>query len=32
MGYFSTLFRQQMAQSPTDYRKSVRGKLFFVSP
>ena len=30
MGYFATLFREQMAQSPTDYRKSVRGKLFSV--
>lgn len=28
VGYFSTLFRVQMAQSPTEYRKSVRGKLF----
>jgi transcriptional regulator GlxA family with amidase domain len=30
VGYFSTLFRVQMAQSPTEYRKSVRGKLFSV--
>lgn len=28
VGYFSTLFRAQMALSPTAYRKSVRGKLF----
>jgi transcriptional regulator GlxA family with amidase domain len=28
IGYFSTLFREHMAQSPTAYRKSVRGKLF----
>ena len=30
IGYFSTLFREHMAQSPTAYRKSVRGKLFSV--
>lgn len=28
LGYFATLFRKHMAQSPSDYRKSVRGKLF----
>lgn len=28
LGYFSTLFRRYMAQTPTGYRKSVRGKLF----
>ena len=28
--YFSTLFRQHMAQPPTEYRQSVRGKLFSV--
>ena len=28
LGYFSTLFRRHMAQSPSEYRKSVRGKLF----
>lgn len=27
-GHFSTRFRRMMAQSPSDYRKSVRGKLF----
>ena len=27
-GHFSTRFRLAMAQSPSDYRKSVRGKLF----
>ena len=27
-GHFSTRFRRAMAQSPSDYRKSVRGKLF----
>ncbi len=32
IGYFSTRFREHMAQSPTDYRKSVRGKLFSVHP
>ena len=26
--YFSTLFRERMAQTPSEYRKSVRGKLF----
>ncbi|ETX07443.1 GlxA family transcriptional regulator [Candidatus Entotheonella palauensis] len=31
IGYFSTLFREQMAQSPTEYRQAVRGKLFAVS-
>lgn len=31
MGYFSTVFRQYMAQSPTQYRQSVRGKLFSVA-
>jgi transcriptional regulator GlxA family with amidase domain len=30
IGYFATVFRAQMAQSPTAYRKSVRGKLFSV--
>ncbi len=30
IGYFSTLFREQMAQSPTAYRQAVRGKLFAV--
>lgn len=30
VGYFSTLFRQQMSQSPSAYRKSVRGKLFSI--
>ena len=28
IGYFSTLFREHMAQSPTAYRQAVRGKLF----
>lgn len=28
LGYFTTLFRGLMTQSPTQYRKSVRGKLF----
>ncbi len=27
-GHFSTRFRRTMAQSPSDYRRSVRGKLF----
>ncbi len=31
IGYFSTLFRAQMAQSPTEYRQAVRGKLFAVN-
>jgi transcriptional regulator GlxA family with amidase domain len=31
IGYFSTLFREHMAQSPTAYRQAVRGKLFAVS-
>ena len=31
LGYFSTLFRAHMAQSPTAYRQAVRGKLFSVS-
>ncbi len=31
IGYFSTLFREHMAQSPTAYRHAVRGKLFAVS-
>jgi transcriptional regulator GlxA family with amidase domain len=31
IGYFSTLFREQMAQSPTAYRQAVRGKLFSVN-
>ncbi len=31
IGYFSTLFREHMAQSPTAYRQAVRGKLFSVS-
>ena len=30
IGYFSTVFREQMAQSPTAYRTSVRGKLFSI--
>ena len=28
LGYFSTLFRDRMTQTATDYRRSVRGKLF----
>jgi transcriptional regulator GlxA family with amidase domain len=28
LGYFSTLFRERMAQTATGYRRSVRGKLF----
>lgn len=28
LGYFSTQFRKQMSQAPSEYRKSVRGKLF----
>lgn len=31
IGYFSTLFREHMAQSPTAYRQAVRGKLFSMS-
>jgi len=31
IGYFSTLFREHMAQSPTAYRQAVRGKLFAVN-
>jgi transcriptional regulator GlxA family with amidase domain len=31
IGYFSTLFHEHMAQSPTAYRQAVRGKLFTVS-
>lgn len=27
-GYFSTLFRERMAQTPSQYRRAVRGKLF----
>ncbi len=30
ISYFSTLFREHLSQSPTDYRKSVRGKLFSI--
>lgn len=30
VGYFSTLFRAHMSQSPTAYRKSVRSKLFSI--
>ena len=29
-GHFSTVFRQEMAQSPTEYRRAVRSKLFSV--
>lgn len=29
--YFSTLFRERMTQTPSEYRKSVRGKLFGTS-
>lgn len=31
-GYFCRLFREAMKQTPRDYRRSVRGKLFNVSP
>ena len=31
IAYFSTLFRDHMAQSPTAYRQAVRGKLFAVN-
>ena len=30
--YFSTVFRNEMAQSPSEYRRSVRRKLFSVEP
>jgi transcriptional regulator GlxA family with amidase domain len=31
-GYFSTVFRNEMAQSPSEYRRAVRRKLFSVDP